>query len=90
LLLRESTKTLIPPLAKVLKRLHYPLEVILTCVRWYVAYSLSLRHLEEMMAERGTSVDHSTVRPLGAQAVAGTGESVSSSQAASWKELANG
>jgi hypothetical protein len=36
------------------------------------------------------SVDHSTVRPLGAQAVAGTGESVSSSQAASWKELANG
>ncbi|MFM0007530.1 IS6 family transposase [Paraburkholderia dipogonis] len=45
-----------------MKRLHYPLEVILTCVRWYVAYSLSLRHLEEMMAERGTSVDHSTVR----------------------------
>jgi transposase-like protein len=27
--------------------------VILTCVRWYVAYPLSLRHLEEMMAERG-------------------------------------
>jgi transposase-like protein len=54
-------KTLNPALAKVLKRLHYPLEVILTCVRWYVAYPLSLRHLEEMMAERGTSVDHSTV-----------------------------
>jgi putative transposase len=48
-------------LAKVLKRLHYPLDVILRCVRWYVAYPLSLRHLEEMMAERGTSVDHSTV-----------------------------
>jgi len=31
------------------------------CVRWYVAYPLSLRHLEEMMAERGISVDHSTV-----------------------------
>ena len=45
-------KTLNPALAKVLKRLHYPLEVILTCVRWYVAYPLSLRHLEEMMAER--------------------------------------
>jgi putative transposase len=54
-------KTLNPALAKVLKRLHYPLEVILTCVRWYVAYPLSLRHLEEMMAERGVSVDHSTV-----------------------------
>jgi putative transposase len=45
----------------VLKRLHYPLDVILTCVRWYVAYPLSLRHLEEMMAERGVSVDPSTV-----------------------------
>jgi transposase-like protein len=44
-----------------LKRPHYPLDVILTCVRWYVAYPLSLRHLEEMMAERGISVDHSTV-----------------------------
>ena len=28
---------------------------------WYVAYPLSLRHLEEMMAERGISVNHSTV-----------------------------
>ncbi len=34
---------------------------MLTCVRWYVAYPLSLRHLEELMAERGNSVDHSTV-----------------------------
>jgi putative transposase len=47
--------------AKVLKRLHYPLDVILLYVRWYVAYPLSLRHLEQMMAERGISVDHSTV-----------------------------
>ena len=44
--------TLAPDIAKVLKRLHYPLEVMLLCVRWYVAYSLSLRNLEEMMAER--------------------------------------
>ncbi|CAG9268217.1 transposase [Paraburkholderia unamae] len=48
-------------IAKVLKRLHYPLDVILMCVRWYVAYGLSLRNLEEMMAERGIDVDHSTV-----------------------------
>ncbi len=54
-------KTLDPGVARVLKRLHYPLEVMLPCVRWYVAYSLSLRHLEEMMAERGIAVDHSTV-----------------------------
>ena len=54
-------KALDPGVARVLKRLHYPLEVMLTCVRWYVAYPLSLRHLEEMMAERGIAVDHSTV-----------------------------
>ena len=54
-------KALIPTVGRVLKRLHYPLDVNLTCVRWYVAYPLSLRHLEEMMSERGISVDHSTV-----------------------------
>jgi hypothetical protein len=42
----SSMKTLNPAVARVLKRLHYPLDVILTCVRWYVAYPLSLRHLE--------------------------------------------
>ena len=39
-------KTLNPAVARVLKRLHYPLDIMLTCVRWYVAYPLSLRHLE--------------------------------------------
>ena len=34
---------------------------MLTCVRWYAAYPLSLRHIEEMMAERGVCVDHATV-----------------------------
>lgn len=58
---RKTRATLPPRIAKVLKRLHYPLDVILLCVRWYVAYSLSLRNLEEMMAERGFEVDHSTV-----------------------------
>lgn len=36
-------------------------EVILQCVRWYVAYPLSDRQLEEMMEERGVDVDHSTI-----------------------------
>ncbi|OUL93683.1 Transposase (or an inactivated derivative) [Paraburkholderia hospita] len=54
-------KTLPAGIDRVLKRLHYPLDVILLCVRWYVAYSLSLRNLEEMMAERGIDVDHSSV-----------------------------
>ena len=48
-------------LHKVLKRLHYPLKVMLTCLRWYVAYSLSLRHIEEMMREHGVFVYHATV-----------------------------
>jgi len=48
-------------LRKVFKRLHFPLEVMLTCVRRYVAYPLSLRGVQEMMRERGVCVDHSTV-----------------------------
>jgi transposase-like protein len=52
---------MIEALRRVIKRMHYPLEVMLTCVRWYVAYPLSLRHIEEMMAERGVIVDHATI-----------------------------
>ena len=40
---RTPLTTLPPGIARVLKRLHYPLDVILLCVRWYVAYSLSLQ-----------------------------------------------
>jgi putative transposase len=54
-------KKMIESLRKVLKRLHYPIEVMLVCVRWYAVYLLSLRHIEEMMAERGVFVDHTTV-----------------------------
>jgi putative transposase len=54
-------RTLNPAVARVLKRLLYPLDVIRTCVRWYVTYPLSRWHLEDMMAERGVPVDHSTV-----------------------------
>ena len=43
------------------KGAHFPQEIILTCVRWYVAYPLSTRHVEELMQERGVSVDHATV-----------------------------
>ncbi|OTA14415.1 transposase [Xenorhabdus vietnamensis] len=46
---------------KAFRRLHYPTDVIAQCVRWYLAYALSLRNLEEMMAERGVIVDHSTL-----------------------------
>ncbi|PHM51657.1 IS6 family transposase [Xenorhabdus hominickii] len=46
---------------KTFKRLHYPTDIIAQCIRWYLAYALSLRNLEEMMAERGIAVDHSTL-----------------------------
>jgi IS6 family transposase len=40
---------------------HFESEIILLCVRWYLRYSLSYRDLEEMMAERGLRVDHTTI-----------------------------
>ncbi|GEO19331.1 IS6 family transposase [Microvirga aerophila] len=45
----------------VFKGRHFERSVILLCIRWYLAYNLSLRNLEEMMAERGISVDHATI-----------------------------
>jgi putative transposase len=48
-------------LRRVIKRLRFPLEIMLLCVRWYAAYPLNLRNLEEMMAERGVLVDHATI-----------------------------
>jgi len=36
-------------------------DIILWGVRWYVAYPISYRRLEEMMGERGVEVDHSTL-----------------------------
>jgi putative transposase len=44
------------------KGAHFPAEVILMGVRWYVAYPLSYRHVEELMEERGVSVDHATIQ----------------------------
>jgi len=40
---------------------HFPKDVILMAVRWYVAYALSYRDVEELMLERGITVDHSTL-----------------------------
>lgn len=48
-------------LSRVCKRLHNPLEVILVCVRWYAACSLSFLNIEKMMTERGVFVGHSTL-----------------------------
>jgi transposase-like protein len=45
-----------------LKGTQFEREIILWAVRWYVAYPISYRQLEEMMSERGVAVDHSTLR----------------------------
>ena len=43
------------------KGMRFPIDVILVCIRWYAAYPLSYRHLEEVMEERGICVDHSSI-----------------------------
>ena len=40
---------------------HFHGEVIMQCVRWYCKYGISYRDLEEMMTERGLTIDHTTV-----------------------------
>ena len=39
----------------------FPPEVISVAVRWYLRYGLSYRDVEELLAERGVTVDHVTV-----------------------------
>ena len=43
------------------RRRHFDDEIIVLCLRWYLRYSLSYRDVEELMAERGLNVDHSTI-----------------------------
>lgn len=40
---------------------HYKGEIILWAVRWYCRYPISYRNLEEMLEERGITVDHTTL-----------------------------
>jgi transposase-like protein len=40
---------------------HFKGEIILWAVRWYCKYGIGYRELEEMMAERGVEVDHTTL-----------------------------
>jgi hypothetical protein len=48
----------------VFKGSHFERDVILWAVRWYVAYPISYRQLEEMMEEHGVEVDHATLAIL--------------------------
>jgi putative transposase len=40
---------------------HFERDVILWAIRWYAAYPISYRQLEEMMEEHGVKVDHATL-----------------------------
>jgi len=70
-----------------LKGSHFERDIILWGVRWYVAYPISYRQLEEMMEERGVEVDDSTVNSLGAEVCPATGAGLSSSQASGGHQL---
>ncbi len=41
---------------------HFPSDIILLSVRYYLAYKLSYREIEEILAERHIQVDHSTLK----------------------------
>jgi putative transposase len=43
------------------KGTHFEKDIILTCIRWQVAYPLGYCQLEEMMQEHMVSVDPATI-----------------------------
>ena len=43
------------------KGMRFRIDVILVCIRWYAAYPLSHRQLEELMEDHGVFVDHSSI-----------------------------
>ena len=43
------------------KGAHFPPDILLMGIRWYVAYPLSTRHVEALMEERGVAGDHATM-----------------------------
>src|SRR5450759_445174 len=49
------------PHAALFRGRHFPDDLIILAVRWYLRYSLSYRDLKELLAERGVAVDHTTV-----------------------------
>ncbi len=49
------------PTKDLFKWRHYRGQLILLCVRWYLAFTLSYRQLEKMLREQGWPVDHTSV-----------------------------
>jgi IS6 family transposase len=50
-----------PGSASVFAGFRFPREVISVAVRWYLRYGLSYRDVEELLAERGVTVDHVSI-----------------------------
>ncbi|SQD78742.1 transposase (fragment) [Moritella yayanosii] len=44
-----------------IKGAHFPRDIILNAMRYYIAYKLSYRDIEEILLERRISVDHATI-----------------------------
>jgi IS6 family transposase len=51
----------VPPARSGFTGFRFPPEVILVALRWYLRYGLSYRDVEELLAERGITVDHVSV-----------------------------
>ena len=49
----------------------FELEVFLLAIGWHLRFSLSYRNVEELLAERGLSVDHVTLE-MGSAVCSGT------------------
>lgn len=51
----------VPPPESGFAGFRFPREVIVLAVRWYLRYGLSYRDVEELLAERGITVDHVSI-----------------------------
>jgi transposase-like protein len=58
---RPCQRTFTKHTASAFSGYRWPADVILTAVRWYLAYPLSSRQVLELLAERGIDVSHRTV-----------------------------
>jgi transposase, IS6 family len=51
----------VPPPRSGFAGFRFPPDVIMVAVRWYLRYGLSYRDVEELLTERGVTVDHVTI-----------------------------
>lgn len=43
------------------KGCHFPKDVMLMAIRWYISYLLTYKHVEELLEEREIEHDHATL-----------------------------